>query len=168
MKRTTEAGLIAILLLVAAACNDSWLRRGPSLYGRDVAGHLLLAEKFYYRIENLLHGAPASAGRTAGILALFHEGSFSFHNTYMWPKLVHLGTAMVCVATGLSPRVMIGCNILWLGVLTASLCLIGMRCGSLRAGLFAAALAALYPALFGQSRKFGLDFPLTAMTTLAI
>lgn len=99
---------------------------------------------------------------------LFREGGLPFHHTYIWPKLVHVLTACVCAILGETPRVMIHANLIFFAILLVSIYLTGKRCASMGAGLFAAALVSLYPAIYGQSRKFGLDFPLTAMTTLCM
>jgi hypothetical protein len=63
---------------------------------------------------------------------------------------------------------MIHSNLIFFGVVIISTYLLGVRCASRQAGVLAAMLASLYPAIYGQSRKFGLDLPLTAMTTLNV
>ncbi|MCX6355715.1 MAG: glycosyltransferase family 39 protein [Candidatus Aureabacteria bacterium] len=148
--------------------NAIWIRYGASLYGRDVVGHLQLVVKFYYAISDILRSAVSPLAKIDKILSLLHEDSLPFHCTYMWPKLVHLVATIPCFLFGLRLTTIIQCNILFFGILIISTYFIGKRCYSSAAGLFAAALVSLYPAIWGQSRKFGLDFPVTAMTSLAV
>lgn len=161
--------VLGALIALYAIANHFWLAEGASLYGRDVVGHLQLAAKFHSRILDTLHDTSSSAGRRfLDIFSLFHEWGLPFHHTYIWPKLTHLTTATACLAFGLSRDVMIHCNILFFAVLILSVYLTGRYCHSAKTGLLAAVLVSLYPAVYGQSRKFGLDFPLTAMTALSI
>ena len=59
-------------------------------------------------------------------------------------------------------------NIVYLVLLLASVLYVGRRLCSARAGLLAAALLSLYPAVFGASRQFGADFPATAMVATGV
>jgi len=161
-------GILFLLLIFYAISNAIWIHCGASLYGRDVVGHLQLVVKFYYVIGDILHSAVSPLAKIGKIFSLLHEDSLPFHGTYMWPKLVHVVATIPCLLFGLRHIVIIQCNILFLGILVASVYFIGKKCYSSPAGLFAAVLVSLYPAVYGQSRKFGLDFPVTAMTSLAI
>ncbi|MCX6340339.1 MAG: glycosyltransferase family 39 protein [Candidatus Aureabacteria bacterium] len=168
MRKSHVAGVGLLLLLLYMISNTVWFHCGASLYGRDVAGHLLLVEKFYYRIHDPIERSCSPVKIGKNILSLFHEDALSFHHTYIWPKLVHITASLVCCVVGLRTLVIIHCNLVFFGILLISTYLIGMRCASPPTGILAALLVSLYPAIFGQSRKFGLDFPLTAMTALNI
>ncbi|MEJ2745597.1 MAG: glycosyltransferase family 39 protein, partial [bacterium] len=168
MKTSCVVGILFLLLIFYVVSNTAWVHHGPSLYGRDVVGHMQLVEKFYYRIGDIVHGTDSLPAKAVNILSLLHEDSLPFHGTYMWPKLVHLSATIPCFVFGLRPMVMIQFNLLFFGILITSVYFIGKRCHSSSAGLFAAVLVSLYPAIWGQTRKFGLDFPVTAMTSLAI
>lgn len=161
-------GVLAALIGFYAIANQLWLEQGTSLYGRDVAGHLQLVTKFHYQIQDILQNNDSFFDQLTRTVFLFHEDSLPIHHTYMWPKLVHISTAVVCFIFGLSQSVMIHWNIFFFAVLIISTYLIGRYCYSEKAGLFAAVLIGLFPAIYGQSRKFGLDFPLIAMTALNI
>lgn len=159
---------LGVLLLLYALANQCWLSRGASLYGRDVVGHLLLTEKLHYQARDIVSDRSGLGERLFSIFKLFHEDALQIHHTYMWPKLLHVTTALSGFLVGLRPETMIQMNLLFFVVLIVSTYFIGRHCHSENAGLFAAVLVGLYPAIFGQTRKFGLDFPLTAMTALNI
>lgn len=168
MRRSSVIVSILLLVILYAVSNSIWLRCGASLYGRDVAGHLQLVEKFYYRMHDPLDKNYPAIKTAKKILSLFREDALPFHQTYIWPKLVHITASLVCCVLGLRTLAIIHCNLVFFGILIISTCLIGTRCASPPNGVLAALLVSLYPAIFGQSRKFGLDFPLTAMTALNI
>lgn len=168
MGRYHAAGVILSLLLLYAISNTIWFHCGASLYGRDVAGHLQIVEKFYYRIRDSVDTDRSAAEAAKRIFSLFREDALPFHQTYIWPKLVHVAAALVCCAMGLRTLVIVHCNLIFFAILLFSTCLIGVRCSSRPAGVLAAVIVGLYPAIYGQSRKFGLDFPLAAMTALNV
>ena len=168
MGRYRVTVVCVLLVLLYAISNTMWFHCGASLYGRDVAGHLQIVEKFYYRIRDSIDNGRPAVETAKMILSLFHEDSLPFHHTYIWPKLVHVTSALACCAVGLKTLAIVHCNLIFFAVLLVSTCLIGIRCSSRAAGVLAAVMASLYPAIYGQSRKFGLDFPLTAMVALNI
>jgi hypothetical protein len=168
MGRYRVAVVCIFLLLLYLIFNTLWIYCGASLYGRDVAGHLQIVEKFYYRIQDSIDRDHSAAGAAKRMLSLFREDGLSFHHTYIWPKLVHVTAALACCMGGLRTFTIVHCNLIFFSVLLISTCLIGVRCSSRAAGALAAVIVSLYPAIYGQSRKFGLDFPLVAMTALNV
>ncbi len=85
-----------------------------------------------------------------------------------YPVLAHLPRAAAAALFGLSPTVLRLANLLYLLVLLVGVYKLGRRCLDRRAGLLAATLVSLMPAVYGGSRVVGLDFPALCLTPLAV
>ena len=85
-----------------------------------------------------------------------------------WPSAGYLTWALPAMITGTSIPALRTLNLIFLGLLIGSVFAIGRRVHSRRAGVLAAALVTLYPALYGESRQFGVDFAGTAITAAGV
>ena len=85
-----------------------------------------------------------------------------------YPLLAQLPRALTGLLLGPSPLVFRAANVIYFVVLVASVYGIGRRCHGRRAGLLAAALVSLMPAVYGGARTMGLDYPSLCMTALAM
>lgn len=95
--------------------------------------------------------------------------SFRLLNTDMaWPKLFHIYVAIINLVFGNETNISLMANIPFFMLLGVFTFLIGREIASAKAGVLAAFLISFYPGIFGVSRSYGLDFPLTAMVVITI
>lgn len=167
-RRRACLALVALLVLFHAACNWRYLGRDLSLQKKDVPAHLKLCTKFNLQARDVLCGSRLPWGRIVRLVGLFHQESMPVEHIWMWPRLAYAVTGSVTALAGLTPRVIVFSNIIWLAVLLLSVFFIGSRCMNPETGLLSAFVASLFPATYGFSRTYGLDFPLTAMVALDI
>ena len=164
--------IISILTLICIAhfiINWIWLSEGLCLYGKDVAGHLKVQTTIYYRLLATLRADRAPFALLSGLVSLLREKPLPFlGGAWTWPKLFYIYTASLNLLFGLNPLVTMLANVPVLALLVVSVYSIGVALGDRKTGLLAAFLVSLYPAVFGLSRKYGLDFPLAAMVALSI
>ena len=85
-----------------------------------------------------------------------------------YPLMAQLPRAAAGLLFGPSPLVFRAANVVYLVVLLVSLYHMGRRCHGRRAGLLAAALGSLMPAVYGGARSMGLDYPAMCLTSLAM
>lgn len=160
--------LVAGVVLFHAVCTMRYLAGDLYLRQKDVAAHLKVCTKYLLQSRDVLREDAPVRERLAGLASLFHQRSIPVEHIWIWPRLTYLVTAPVAALAGLTPRVIIFSNVIWLAVLLFSVYFIGERSLSPAAGLASALVTSLLPATYGLSRNFGLDFPLMAMTALGI
>ena len=154
---------LAAIILFHLIGNLIWLREGACLYGKDVAGHLKLTTKIYCQLQAIAQSRQPVPAKLISLPGLLQEPASPFaEGTWVWPKLLHLYAAAVCVVVGLSDLAMILSNILWLAVALVSVTYLGTKMVDRRTGLLAALLLSLYPGVYGLSRQYGTDYPLIA------
>ncbi|MCM8797956.1 MAG: phospholipid carrier-dependent glycosyltransferase [Candidatus Omnitrophica bacterium] len=86
----------------------------------------------------------------------------------IYPFLRHWTALPFFLLLGSSPQVAIFSNLFYLFILIFSLYGIGKILDSELTGLVASFLVSFYPGIFGFSRVYMLDFPITALVTLSI
>ena len=161
--------VLTAIILFHFVANFVWLNEGQSLYGKDVAGHLKVQTTIYCRLLATLRADRAPFALLSGLVSLLREKPLPFlGGAWTWPKLFYVYTSSVNLLFGLNPLVTILANIPVLALLVVSVYSIGAALGDRKTGLLAAFLVSFYPAVFGLSRKYGLDFPLAAMVALSI
>ena len=83
------------------------------------------------------------------------------------PPLLMLSSVPLYLVFGRSTDVAVMTNILYLIILILSIYGIGRRIHSREVGLMAAFIVSVFPIIFGLSRSYWQDFPLTAMVSLS-
>ena len=101
----------------------------------------------------------SGVGASAGCLRDIHS---------FYPVLAHLPRALAGAVVDFSPLVFRAANVIYLVLLLVGVYLLGRLCQGRQAGLLAAALVALMPAVYGGSRVVGLDFPALCVVPLAL
>lgn len=167
-QRRTHLILVAGLLLFHALCNWRYLGGDLYLQQKDVAAHLKVCTKYLLQSRDVLRGGAPPWERLAGLASLFHQRSLPVEHIWIWPRLAYLATAPAAALAGLTPRVIIFSNVIWLTVLLLSVYFIGERSMGPRAGLLSALVTSLFPGIYGLSRNYGLDFPLTAAVAASV
>lgn len=142
-----------------------WLENNSVVCGEDVPFHLFNS----LTITSQLKQALANCNISSVLFQLnAHSLEILWSGNYGWPRLVYFVTASFNLVFGVSLFTTIMANMFWFLILIVSVYLIGNHIGNGNAGLFAAFLTSFSPFIWGLSRKYGLDFPLTAVTSLAI
>ena len=144
------AGVLAAHLLV----NVLWLQADQTLRAEDQGTQLASAASAYSVVTG--QGLAGVWDVLRGVVGTEQPGA----GYLVWVALVTVFGQSI-----FSLRLL---NIFYLALLLVSVKVVGRRLCSARAGLLAAALLSLYPAVFGASRQFGADFPATAMVAASV
>jgi len=154
--------LLSILVLFQGVNNYFWLKQDNESLGTDVALHVNSAVSLRQGLKSILHSEASLPQKCRSVRFLF------FDNQVYWPRFVHLIAALTSFLPG-DPLFWIRfSNMFYFIILIISVYLLGKKIHSPPAGLLAACFISLYPGIFGLSRKFGLDFPLIAIVSLAM
>lgn len=161
-----------ILILFHSGINAYWLSRDSFPRGFEVPDQILAT----LSLSNSLDEEVSShTNFNQRIYAFFKESwkvlrkeepYFLFHNR---PSLIYLYASIWSLLLGKNTFVFtFFTTTTFLIILMLSVYKIGAFLKDSKVGLIAAVLVSFYPSLFGFSRKFGIDYPLTAMTALSI
>jgi len=85
-----------------------------------------------------------------------------------YPPLFPLSSAILNIFFGTSRAVSVGTNMIYFLIMLFSTYFIGKKIGSRKTGLLACFVLSMFPMVFGMSRWFILEFPLTAMVSFSI
>jgi len=152
--RTTGGALVALWLAHLAA-NCLWLRLDTRPPFWDTAGHAVAALRF---------AKMACAAEFPGDMP-----RFLLANMNGYPPLVYQAAAPLAILLRPTADALLGVNALFFVVLLVSTHGIGAELGGTTVtGLLASLVVSFYPILYGLSRHFLLDFPLTAMVALSV
>lgn len=143
---------LALIWIIQGICNYWWLKvdTRPPYY--DMAGHSLITINLIQFPERLFPIGWAQHLLSVGPYPPFAyvvAGGFGF---LFWPTV----------------DTFLAANWLFLGILMLAVYEIGRRCAGVSTGIFAALLISLYPMIYGLSRIYLLDLPLTAMVAASI
>ena len=158
--------LTILLLIFHLLCNWYYLQGDLNIQQKDVAAHLKVHTKFYLQARDLFRNACSPWDFIKDFTGLFHQESMEEEHIWIWPRLVYTATFPLTALFGLTPRVIIFSNGIWLAVLIFSVYFIGLKNMNPQAGFLSALVVSFFPATYGLSRKYGLDFPLMAMVAL--
>lgn len=157
--------VILIIFLIHLFSNIFWIKINPRITGEDVPSHLFNSLTIIYQLNQAISEHD--------IFSMFYQlnsgaiNNNQVHN-YEWPRLVYFISAIFNLILGTSLFVTIMSNMFWFLILMASVYLIGSYFADEETGLFATFLTSFSPFIWGMSRKYGLDFPLIAITSLSI
>ncbi|MCD6221506.1 glycosyltransferase family 39 protein [bacterium] len=168
MTKSKRYGVILIFLIIFHVVNNYiWLKNDcESIHGCcDVVHHTNRAVLIYQGLREIFSSGSSCKEKFLRIwnLLLFDKKEYS-----RWPTLVPFSSASVSL---LFKDTLLGIrfsNILYFVIIIIACYFVGSNLHSKEAGLFSACVVSLYPAIFGSSRKFGLDFPLVAIVVLSL
>lgn len=164
-KFPTVLFVILIIFLIHLFSNIFWLKINPRIAGEDVPSHLFNSLTMTSQLNQAI--------TKHDIFSIFYQlnsGAIrnnAVHN-YTWPRLVYFVSAIFNLIFGTSLFITLMSNMFWFLIVMASVYLIGSYLADEETGLFATTLTSFSPFIWGMSRKYGLDFPLIAMTSLSI
>jgi hypothetical protein len=171
-RRTSGYGIFILLSCALVfghvGATAIYLRGDLNIGQKDVAAHLKICTKYYLQMRDLIRHESSPWTLLKKTVMLFHQKSMGEEHIWLWPRLVYAVTAPAASLFGLTPRVIIFSNAVWLALLILSIYGIGSRGMSPAAGLISAVAVSFFPATYGLSRNYGLDFPLMAVTALNI
>ena len=146
--------LLAGILLAHLAVNLLWVRSDRTMRGFDEPHHVVSAAHALNLVR--AHGFKglwqAVRGRRAG----------------QWPSAGYVPWVPPGLVLGSSLASLRLFNMGYLALLALSLLLLGRRLHSPSAGLLAAVLCSLYPAIFGAGRHFNQDLPYVAVVAMCM
>jgi len=155
--------LLSLIIIFHAVNNFIWLKMDNIPKGVDVSCHLTQALVYHTKI-NKISFSPLSFWEKLNGFA----GLLRYRGKYIWPSLFHILMACLNISGNFSTFWLRFDNIYYFIILILSTYLIASKCLNEKAGLLAAFLISFYPAVYGLSRQFGLDFPLMAMVGLSV
>ncbi|MDD5556398.1 MAG: glycosyltransferase family 39 protein [bacterium] len=160
--------LTALLIASQAMAHVLFLRGDLNIERKDVAAHLKLHTKYHLQMRDMVRNSTSPGGLVRDSIALFHQRSMPEEHIWIWPRLIYVVTAPMTLLFGLTPRVIILSNLIWLSVLLLSIYCIGNRFLNPEAGFLSALAVSLFPVTYGMARGYGLDFPLMAAIAVNI
>ena len=150
-KRWQVAACLGGLLLLHGLATAYWVTTDSTLRGNDMGPHLQGIANSYTAIRQL--------GLVDGLAWVSHGKGPIF-----WPSAGYLSWAGLSLLLGHSVEGLRGYNVVFLALIIWAAYAMGRRLHSTRAGLLAAALAPLYPGVYGEARQVGMDLPCAAFT----
>lgn len=154
---------LGLLILFHLLNNYFWLRQDCESLGYDVCHHINIVVSLQQQLRGFF-SSNVDLIKTSNFISTFYNEDL----VVSWPKFTHLITALLVLPF---KDILFGIrflNVLYFILMIVSIYLIGRKIHSSFAGLISAYLISFYLAIFGLSRKFGLDFPLTAIVCLII
>lgn len=145
--------VIFLLFLLYAISNYFWLSQNKLPVSYDEGVHLWTSMRFLNAFISPSHNI---------LYDVFHA------NVTHWPPLVYFVSSLFNLIFGVSYTVSVMTNMLFYLLLIVSLYLIGRKMKSPSVGILSALIVSFYPIIYGHSRLFMLDFPLTAIVTFSI
>lgn len=147
---------VFLLIIFHGACNYAWLKHNDTLSGRDEPIHANIGLTWVNILRDFLASPSAEAVK-----------SHNINDLEYYPPLFYLSSSVLSLIFGCSYPAMAMTNTLYLGVLILAVYGIGCRMRGSQAGLLAAFLVSMYPAVFGSARNYTLELPLAACLALS-
>ncbi|MDD5155827.1 MAG: glycosyltransferase family 39 protein [Candidatus Omnitrophica bacterium] len=168
IKKYKYALLLTALILFHAVNNYIWLRQDNESLGYDVIHHANITFSIRQDLLKIFLSGESPAEKLKSFIFLFTHVT---QGSLVWPRLFHFIAALMSSFVSHQEDVFFWIrfsNILYFAILIVSIYLLGKKILSPAGGFLAAFFISLYPGVFGLSRKYGLDFPLIAIVSLAI
>ncbi|MFA5147293.1 MAG: glycosyltransferase family 39 protein [Candidatus Omnitrophota bacterium] len=165
--------LISALILFHALSNYFWIRFDHEGLGEDVAPQIAVVVDMHGKLSEILSSGRSIPGKIF-LTQRLASSYFSFASPFLynphWPLFVHFVTAFISIPfDGETLFFFIRfSNIFYMAVIIVSIYLLGKALHSREAGMAAAYLVSLYPAVFNLSRKFGTDLPLVSIVCAGV
>ena len=146
--------LLGLVFAAHGVANAVWISRDLTLRSMDGGPHLEVQSYFFYLVQQ--YGLE-------GLWQMLRGGAAG-----SWPSAGYLPWVTLDLLFGQHLYLLRLSNLGYLALVLVSTFLLGRRLHSPAVGLLAAALVSLFPAVYGESRQVGADFPGLAMTTLCM
>jgi 4-amino-4-deoxy-L-arabinose transferase-like glycosyltransferase len=149
-KQYLFSSALFFLFIFLAISNYAWLQSNKIAPFWDESHHMTTAIKYAesFYSSNIWHAVKIK------------------HNDY--PPFFYLISIPFNLILGNSPAALVQTNLIFMAVLIFSVYKIGQTLFNKKIGFLATFLVCVFPMVFGTSRMFLLDFPVTAMVSLSI
>lgn len=160
--------ILLIIFLTHLFLNVYWIKINDNqrMMGDDIFIHLYNNLTISYQLDKAIKEHSISS-----IISQLNSDAITNSgpvDKYAWPRLVYFVTAIFNLLFGISLPVSIISNMFWFLILIISSYFLGKYLFNEETGIFAAFLISFSPFIWGMSRKYGLDIPLTAITSLSM
>jgi len=160
--RHKYAFFLVVLIAFHAINNYVWLKQDNESLSKDTASHISRIIAIREKLQDI-----GSSGKKIAVKS-GPAASISTPGGVFWPQAFHLLAAVLSLGCKDALFCIRFSNMLYFIVLIIAVYLLGKKLSGPDTGLLAAFLVSFYPAVFGLSRKCGLDFPLIAAVCLAV
>lgn len=168
LKLLWASGIMLLIFLTHLFFNIYWININDNqrMMGDDVFVHLYNNLTITHQLDKAIKEHDVySIFYQLKSEAITNEGPV---DKYAWPRLVYFITAVFNLLFGISLSVAILSNLLWFLILILSVYFLGKYLFNNETGIFAAFLISFSPFIWGMGRKYGLDVPLAAVTSLSM
>ena len=155
MKRIEKYHFLTLCLFVFHACLTClWLKKNIFTPYWDEARHLTVAINYFRNFPSLFIN--------------YSDVGFNLGHSFVYGPLFYLTSVFLKLLLNIPYDCLALTNILFTGLLFFSVFRIGETISGKRAGFFAVLILSFYPIIYGMSRKFMLDYSLTAVLCLSV
>ncbi|MFH1508453.1 MAG: glycosyltransferase family 39 protein [Candidatus Omnitrophota bacterium] len=159
--------IILALILFHLVNNYIWCFNDWITLEGDMVDHLSSHAIVYCDLKDILDNPSDFYHNTVKLNGFL--GRDSALRPTLYPPLFYISSAIFNIIIGKADLVLTRLfNIFYFAILITSVYFIGKEIVGINFGLFSAALVSFYPALFGMSRLYTLDFPLVSMTACCV
>ncbi|MFA4988244.1 MAG: glycosyltransferase family 39 protein [Candidatus Omnitrophota bacterium] len=170
MKKNIVFAVLSLIILFHLVNNYIWLKLDhlfiyPGFITNTIF-HLHNQLVFYQKLKLLLGLDGPFFQKISSFVLLFESGAVG--PQHEWPVFAYFVTSLANLFFGMTAFVSRFSNSLFMALSVIFTYLIAKECQNKRTGLIAAFLISFYPAVYGVSRLYDLDFFLIAMTAMVI
>lgn len=167
LKRKGSLLVLLSLILFHLINNYIWCSNDWITLEDDMTVHLRSHLTVYYELQKIISQPLNLLPNINNFLKIF-SGNLGLQS-HLYPPLFYLTSATTNTLFNNSAILITRlCNILYFSLLLISVYLIGKEMAGVSFGLLSAIFLSFYPAIFGMSRLYTLDFPLACVTASAM
>lgn len=162
--KITTFVLLFSLIVFHFLNNYIWIKNDSFSFHKDVISHLNNQLTIFYDSKTILYSNITIINKLKGIIELLNKTTPLYWSPFFYFNnlIINLLFGHTLLTTRLLP------NMVYFIILILSTFYLGKRYKNEETGLLAAFLVSFFSGIFGSSRMFGLDFPLTAMVSFSL
>ncbi len=163
VKRTSSAAVIILICicLFHIIHNFWWVNRDVLSWYPEKYYQVMYKNIIFFHSRDIIHSGQSWPEKFITLAKLIKTES-----GWDWGMVFYLYTSGINLIFGNTVNVSLLGNLPFFILLIISTFLIGKEVSGEKAGVLAAFLVSFYPGIYGMSRSYGVDFPLTAMVAL--
>jgi len=155
---------LLILALFHLVNNYIWLKNDSLSFHKDVISHLSNQLDIFLNAKTILHSDAGIIGKISAIIVSVNKLTTLYCSSFFYSSGL-----IINLLFGYTPIIArFFNNTIYFIILVFSVFSLGKKLKNKEAGLVAAFIVSFFPGIFGSSRMYGLDFPLTAMVSLSL
>ncbi len=157
--------ILTLLVIFHFMANYFWLAMDSLSLHRDTISHLDNQLDFLYSLRTIVGSENTFAVKLHSMQKMFINHSV---HPYWSPFQYIFSSIIIYYANNIPLAVRLFPNMIFFAIIIFSVYYLSRAQPGNSSGLFAASVVSFYPAIFGMSRTYGLDFPLTGLVCLSI